>query len=935
MSFRFLNDRPSGFEGEQVFTPTETFIDPVSKIRVSNPSNLIDTDFEYGLQPTKWETVELINNTPAFFSKGGDTTIPDIVGITTNAGTREITVETAFPHALDPGIPIRVSGTRSVTADGSYIINATPSLTTFTYLARANQPETISIFDLYTSIITGEFFQGSQISIADAEGITTDGAGPASDLLVRTTTKHGFGNNTPFYFLNLNSTVSQEFESQNSTSVSFDPTNAATALSFDGSNTLLQTPIDLSNSATTSIFQSTITGVDINENTITVSLVSGEDWSGLKLGDPLYYSVTVASGFFNQNPRGVVFINDVSGVDQANQTATFQVSALPDGDPINITSNITGFFQIADQARTFAGNNIDGDTQIDIEIDVGQELFFDGNNDGFIDEGQTVFNVTNDGSGAYVINGDSNPNLTLERGVTYTFNIDASGHPFWIQTVPAPYDPNNIYNTGVTNNGTDNGVITFQVASNAPDDLYYVCQFHSAMTGSISVVDGETTEATVIGYAGSTITVGSSTQSLDFYEGAMLRYNTTDAAPNELTDGATYFVNSFSASQTPGLFTMTIAELPEGNAINFTSTGSGTQTFNRIGVSVDKDIVHIRDAGFQEDEMVEYKNTSPLIYDTNEPKTFFFITNAFGSSNFRFRDNLFVPITATGGNAVFDEEIDDILYRIHVFTTVGSSQAFEVQDAGSDGRVDFLAVGGGGASGQGSNRNNSSGGAGGGGVVLGEQLEVSAQSFTVGVGQGGSRFGRSKPGGSPPGNGNGVSSSVFGAVALGGGAGGPTDDTPRSGGSGGGQGGVGGSGAAGLQPGSSSGGFGNAGGNRNGSNSNSVGGGGGGAGAPGQNAPGLRTAGNGGAGFDASDLFGDSVGEGGFFGGGGGGGRNESGSFGQGGQGGGGNGGSGNAQAGTPGTGGGGGGGGTGGGNGGNGGSGIVIIRYPLVPVTN
>ena len=72
----------SGTGGEITF-PKE-FIDPVTKLRVSQPENLIDTDFEYGLQPTKWETVELINNTPSFFSKSGDTTIPGIVSISTN-----------------------------------------------------------------------------------------------------------------------------------------------------------------------------------------------------------------------------------------------------------------------------------------------------------------------------------------------------------------------------------------------------------------------------------------------------------------------------------------------------------------------------------------------------------------------------------------------------------------------------------------------------------------------------------------------------------------------------------------------------------------------------------------------------------------------------------------------------------------------------------
>jgi hypothetical protein len=36
------------------FSPSESFVDPVSKFRVSQPENLIDTDFEYGLQSTKF-----------------------------------------------------------------------------------------------------------------------------------------------------------------------------------------------------------------------------------------------------------------------------------------------------------------------------------------------------------------------------------------------------------------------------------------------------------------------------------------------------------------------------------------------------------------------------------------------------------------------------------------------------------------------------------------------------------------------------------------------------------------------------------------------------------------------------------------------------------------------------------------------------------------
>jgi len=50
---------------------TQALLDPVSKFRVSTPQTLIDTDFEYSLQPTKWESIEMINNIPVFFTRDG------------------------------------------------------------------------------------------------------------------------------------------------------------------------------------------------------------------------------------------------------------------------------------------------------------------------------------------------------------------------------------------------------------------------------------------------------------------------------------------------------------------------------------------------------------------------------------------------------------------------------------------------------------------------------------------------------------------------------------------------------------------------------------------------------------------------------------------------------------------------------------------------
>jgi hypothetical protein len=100
-----------------------------------------------------------------------------------------------------------------------------------------------------------------------------------------------------------------------------------------------------------------------------------------------------------------------------------------------------------------------------------------------------IFQVTNSGASSYTINGQTNPTLNLLRGFTYEFDVNASGHPFWIQTVPAPYSAGDVYNSGVTNNGAAVGKIIFTVPSDAPNTLYYACQFHSSMSGTINISD--------------------------------------------------------------------------------------------------------------------------------------------------------------------------------------------------------------------------------------------------------------------------------------------------------------------------------------------------------------------------------------------------------------------------------------------------------------
>lgn len=87
-----------------------------------------------------------------------------------------------------------------------------------------------------------------------------------------------------------------------------------------------------------------------------------------------------------------------------------------------------------------------------------------------------------------------NPTLgPMYRGGTYTFAIDAVGHPLYLTTddgtnfVSESYVGE--YTNGVTGSRTDNGTLTFVVPNDAPDTLYYQCGIHGSMRGEIVIKD--------------------------------------------------------------------------------------------------------------------------------------------------------------------------------------------------------------------------------------------------------------------------------------------------------------------------------------------------------------------------------------------------------------------------------------------------------------
>ena len=185
----------------QKFEPTETYIDPVSKIRVSNPENLIDTDFEYGLQGTKWETLELVNNIPSFYVSDSDTPLPDIISVRTKAGSSVIVVTTDSNHGLLVGSPIDVRGLSSRTAEGKFLIKNVTSPTEFSYVANGVQTFDGNLGSIYTTITPGNFYAGSQIPFREDVGIVSDLA-EESTITVSTENEHGNVIGTNIYMVN-------------------------------------------------------------------------------------------------------------------------------------------------------------------------------------------------------------------------------------------------------------------------------------------------------------------------------------------------------------------------------------------------------------------------------------------------------------------------------------------------------------------------------------------------------------------------------------------------------------------------------------------------------------------------------------------------------------------------------------------------------------
>lgn len=174
----------SSTDGIQIFVedylelrtrPFDFGTDAIERNRMSQAQSMLDADFEYGLQPTKWQALSLARSYPSVFEiPGTDTTVTFITtdASTGTAGTGQslITVTTSGAHGLQNGSPFIIRALSSAVAgfsraEGVFLVNSTPSSTQFTYFAKAKVGiiAGTELQETYTLLRRGGLYTGADV----------------------------------------------------------------------------------------------------------------------------------------------------------------------------------------------------------------------------------------------------------------------------------------------------------------------------------------------------------------------------------------------------------------------------------------------------------------------------------------------------------------------------------------------------------------------------------------------------------------------------------------------------------------------------------------------------------------------------------------------------------------------------------------------------
>ena len=170
--------------------------DAIERMRVSLGQSVIDADFEYGLQGTKWQNYQEVRKTPSFYEIPGTDFV--VTNVTTDGGVVSVITVTTSSTLPTVGSVISINGLANSAktadrAEGYFLVTGTGS-GTFTYTAKGQVSPAGSIFTSYATIRKGGIFTNGNAKLQITSVVQTQSP---DKVTVTTTTNHGLITGTP------------------------------------------------------------------------------------------------------------------------------------------------------------------------------------------------------------------------------------------------------------------------------------------------------------------------------------------------------------------------------------------------------------------------------------------------------------------------------------------------------------------------------------------------------------------------------------------------------------------------------------------------------------------------------------------------------------------------------------------------------------------
>ena len=206
IKFKYDTSSMSSTDSIQVFLentelkvrPYDFGTDAIERMRVAQPQAMLDADFEYGLQPTKWQAIGTQRGYPSTYELSASD-IP-VNNITTDASTATsgvgaslISVTTQSSHGLTAGTPITLRAlSSSITgfarAEGTFLIFDVTAPTVFRYYAKARVGTSAGqvLATSNTQLRQAGFYSGASVGTASISVASNGSSGTLTTAALRT-----------------------------------------------------------------------------------------------------------------------------------------------------------------------------------------------------------------------------------------------------------------------------------------------------------------------------------------------------------------------------------------------------------------------------------------------------------------------------------------------------------------------------------------------------------------------------------------------------------------------------------------------------------------------------------------------------------------------------------------------------------------------------